>query len=208
MKYLVRCAVPAGQTRSFAYGGTTHVWQGGLGLAPTWSSGASATEEEQQTVSACLSALTNKYNQSVQVSVVGTTAQGQPIPTPPSELSSFPMREGCFFGNLFNGKGLFVGNDMGLLSPSQSSPRACALEGKDACPPLTHVGNCHSLCQKDSTGTYFTQCTYKGVTYHPLTTRIRPQDIYTCGDGICQSTESCGNKNTAESCKADCGKCG
>ncbi len=208
MKYLVRCAVPRGQIRTYKAGSTTYVWPGDMGLAPGWSSGSPATLEEQQVVSACLGALVNKYGRSVQLSLQGTNAKGLRIPSTASEFSEFPLREGCFFGNLFNGEGLFVGNDQGLLSTSQSSLRACALTGSNACPPLVHIGSCHSLCQHDATGTYFARCTRNGISYHPITTRIRPQDIYTCGDSVCQSTESCGTGGSASSCKTDCGSCG
>ncbi|WP_375772196.1 hypothetical protein NR798_15345 [Archangium gephyra] len=208
MKYLVHCAVPAGQTRTYSAGTATYVWSGGLGLAPGWSHGSPATLEEQQVVSACLGALVNKYGRTVQISVLGTTAQGRPIPATASELGSFTIREGCFFGNLFNGEGLFVGNDQGVLPPAQSSLRACALSGGNACPPLVHVGSCHGRCRFDLTGTYFAQCTFNGVTYHSLTTRLRPEEIYTCGDGICQPSESCGTGNRPDSCNRDCGSCG
>lgn len=207
MKYLVRCAVPAGQSRTYVNGSKSYVWTGGLGLAPAWSSGSPATLEEQQTVSACLGALVNKYGRSVLLSVLGTNAQGQYLSTTGAELSGYTQREGCFFGNLFNGEGLFVGNDQGLLTSSQSSLRACALTGNGACPPLTYIGSCHAICQHDAMGAYFTRCTRNGVSYHALTTRLRPQDIYTCGDGICQSTESCGVGNVSSSCNWDCGLC-
>ncbi|HEX2125792.1 MAG TPA: hypothetical protein VHF45_04455, partial [Thermoleophilaceae bacterium] len=36
------------------------------------------------------------------------------------------------------------------------------------------VGRCEALwCQMDSNSKYYTRCTYQGVTYRPLTTRIR-----------------------------------
>ena len=212
MKYLVRCAVPDGQTRTYTSGTTTYTWTGGLGLATGWASGAPATLDEQQTVSACIAALTNKYGRSVQVSVLGLTAQHQPIPTSGAEQAAYTLHEGCFFGNLFNGDGLFVGNDQGMLLPNQSSLRACALGGPAACAPaLTHVGDCHHTCVMDSTGTYFTSCTHNGKTYHALTTRLPPQDIYTCGDGHCQFPEVCaknGPDNSPGACKNDCGTCG
>ncbi|WP_434391047.1 hypothetical protein [Melittangium boletus] len=207
MKYLVRCAVPEGQYRYFWDGRRAYAWAGNLGLAPGWSSGGTITLEEQQTVSACLGALTNKYGASVLVSLRGTTAPGVPLPVSAGEQASHTLREGCFFGNLFTQEGLFVGNDQGMFSPSQSSPRACALGGPHACPPLKHVGACHAICQPDATGSAFARCTYKGVSYRTLTTRIRPQDVYTCGDGVCQSTESCGKDQRADSCRLDCGKC-
>ncbi|WP_257456074.1 hypothetical protein [Archangium lipolyticum] len=208
MKYLVRCAVPNGQTRTYTNGTSTHVWPGQMGLAPGWSSGLPATLAEQQVVTACLGALVNKYGRSVTVSLLGTNAQGQHIPTTDSELSSHTQREACFFGNLFNGEGVFVGNDQGMLTPSQSSLRACALSGSNECPPLIHIGSCHTSCTHDPTGTYFARCTRNGVNYLPITTRIRPLDIYTCGDGTCQPTESCGNSDRANGCKQDCGTCG
>jgi hypothetical protein len=207
MKYLVRCAVPAGQTRAFLQGSSSYRWEGGLGLAPSWSNGAPATLEEQQTVSACLAALTNKYGRPVLVSLVGSNAQGEAISTTASELTTYSLREGCFFGNLFNGEGLFVGNDHAPLASNQSSLRACALEGANQCPPLKYVGSCDPLCQKDSTGTSFTRCTRQGITYHALSTRLRPQDIHTCGDGVCQFPEVCGNSDHDDVCKSDCGKC-
>ncbi|QRN94216.1 hypothetical protein JRI60_34450 [Archangium violaceum] len=207
MKYLVRCAVPNGQNRTYSNGTSTYVWPGLLGLAPDWANDQPATLAEQQVVSACLGALVNKYGRTVTLSVLGTDARSQRIPYTPSELSSYPLREACFFGNLFNGEGLFVGNDQGMLLATQSSLRACALSGTNECPPLVHIGSCHARCTPDSTGTYFTRCSRNGVNYLPMTTRIRPQDIYTCGDGICQATESCGNFDRANSCKRDCGTC-
>jgi hypothetical protein len=213
MKYLVRCAVRGGETRTYTDGaGTSYTWYGNLGLAPGWASGSPATVEEQQVVTACLVALANKYGLSVNISILGTTASGQHIPYTSSELTDYSEREACFFGNLFNDTGLFVGNDQPLLPASKSSLRACALGSANsatssACPPLVHVGSCQASCQLDATGTYYTRCTRNGVTYRPITSRIRAQDIVTCGDGICQATESCGSGTTADSCGVDCGGC-
>jgi hypothetical protein len=215
MKYLVRCSVSAGQTRTYSDGVTTYTWYGDLGLAPNWSSGAPATLQEQQVVTGCLLSLVNKYGRNVNLSVLGSSAQGQPIPYSTAELTEFSQREACFFGNLFNNEGLFVGNDQPLLPVSKSSLRACALSSANsatssACPPLTHVGSCQSSCQLDPTNTYYTQCWRNGVAYQPITTRIRTQEIVTCGDGICQPSESCGGSgsgNRADDCGLDCGAC-
>ncbi len=207
MKYLVRCAVPAGQSRSYSDGSSTYTWSGALGLAPSWSNGSPISPVEQQTITACLAALINKYGLSVGISVLGTTAQGQLIPYTSSELADYSQREACFFGNLFTDEGLFVGNDQAPLAAWQSSLRACALTSSTTCPPLTHIGSCQDSCTLDPTGTYYTQCTRNGVTYRPITTRIRPQDIYSCGDGLCQPTESCGSGNRPDSCGLDCGAC-
>jgi len=212
MRYLIGCAVPAGETRTYTDSkGRTYVWAGALGLTPDWASGQPATVTEQQLVSACLAAHVNKYGRSVAISLQGTTAREQLIPTPPEELQEFSQREGCFFGNLFTNEGVYVGNDDRLLYQNESSVRACALSSENsrgnACSPIVHIGSCAESCTPDPTGTYFTRCTHDGITYVPLTTRIQRQDVYRCGDGSCQFTESCGiGLNTAQ-CTLDCGSC-
>jgi hypothetical protein len=212
MRYVVTCALPFGETRTYTDAqGKTHVWPGSLGLAPDWAHGQPATVKEQQLVSACLAAHVNKYGRRVTISLLGTDAHGQPIPTTVGELMQFSQREGCFFGNLFTNEGVFVGNAGRLLGPSQSSVRACALtqgyENGNACAPMVFVGSCARNCTLDPTRTYFTHCTHNGITYEPLTTRIRPQDVYRCGDGTCQLTESCGFGLSTARCMLDCGTC-
>ncbi|WP_224370565.1 hypothetical protein [Hyalangium versicolor] len=214
MRYLVLCAAPEGQTLVYTdpNTGKTYTWGGELGLAPGWASGLPATVAEQQVVSACLAAHVNKYGAHISISVLGATGEGKTIPYNSLELSTHSRREACLFGNLFSGQGIYVGNDGGALTDSQSSTRACTLGGLGTsrgtdCGPLVQVGTCDTYCTLDSSGTYYTSCTYNGVTYQPLTTRLSPQDIYECGDGICQLTESCGTSNKYNSCQADCGSC-
>jgi hypothetical protein len=70
-----------------------------------------------------------------------------------------------------------------------------------------YVGSCTTYCTLDASKTYYTSCLYNGVTYKPITTRLRNEDIYTCGDGVCQITESCGTSNQYNNCLLDCGPC-
>ncbi|HYO74429.1 MAG TPA: hypothetical protein VEU33_50975 [Archangium sp.] len=60
----------------------------------------------------------------------------------------------------------------------------------------------------DPTHTGYVSCRHNGTTYLPLTTRMRDEDIYRCGDGVCQFTESCGTGRTYDNCRLDCGRCG
>jgi hypothetical protein len=210
MSYLVKCAVPAGQSRSFRdrVSGKTYTWPGSLGLAPGWANGHAINEAEQQIISACLAAHINKYGIHVPLSILGRTATQEPISYSAEELQTFNRREGCFFGNLFTGEGIFAGADRGSLFDEESSLRACALtssqDGSSACAPMVHVERCEDFCTLDSSGLFYTQCTYNGRTYLPLTTRISQDVVYTCGDGVCQYTESCG---MSTACEADCGAC-
>ena len=203
MKYIVLCAVPAGQTRTYTSLVTsqTYTWPGQFGLAPIWSQGLPATTTEQQLVTACLAAHTNKFGINIPISVLGRDTQGQSLPFKLSELTTYSETEACFFGNAFNDAGVFAANDRTFLLPSESTPRACGLSSKQGstdCAPITHVGSCREFCTLDATRTHYTQCTYNGVSYRPITTRLQSQDIYRCGDGVCQVTESSGT------CAADC----
>ncbi|MDY7228059.1 hypothetical protein [Hyalangium rubrum] len=212
MKYAVLCAVPANQVRTFTstLTGLKYTWQGLLGLAPGWSTGLPATQAEQQVITACLAAHANKFGIHISISVLGLSALGLPIPFTSSELETYSEDEACFFGNAFTDEGIFAATNRSLLHASESTARACGLSSRHAstdCPPIVHVGSCKSYCTLDSTRTYYTQCTYNGVSYRPITTRILPTDIYSCGDGVCQFTESCGNGGTYDNCFVDCGAC-
>ncbi|WP_395853881.1 hypothetical protein [Cystobacter fuscus] len=214
MKYLVRCAVPEGEVRVFVnpITGVRHVWEGGMGLAPQWSGGTPATQDEQQVISACLAAHANNYGVHVPISVLGKDAVGGTIPYSRQELVTFAQREACFFGNLFvsGGATLFAGNHMDALSPEQSTPRPCGLVGlgvvsNPACTQMQRIGQCQDHCRLEPNGHFYSECTYNGVTYKPLTTRIRLSDVNFCGDGVCQVGERKGTGYTADSCGIDCG---
>lgn len=215
MRYLVRCAVPTGQTRVYtSTSGQQYTWTGELGLAPGWASGLAATPHEQQVVSACLAAHTNRLGVEVSISVLGQDAAGGTVPYTSAELTSHSRREACFFGNVFTGQGLYVGTEREPLGPGESTSRACGAlfnngsESTRPCAPITHVGACTSFCTLDSSGYFFTSCTYNGTTYQrPLTTRLRVADIHRCGDTLCQATERCGNSSRFDSCGLDCGPC-
>jgi len=213
MAYTYSCAAPAGQTITWTNPatGVDYVWPGGLGLALNWTSGNPATDAEQQVVSACLGSLINKYGVHVAVALEGRSATGDQIPVGADELDTFSVREGCFFGNVFTGDGLFVGADHDPFDDATSSARACTFErasGPDGdCPPLVSVGRCSDLCQPDDTGTFYESCTFNGQTFLPLVTRITPDTLFRCGDGVCQFTEQCGTGSAWNDCAADCGAC-
>lgn len=217
MRYVARCALSSSQSLTYTHGGTTYSWPGSLGLAPGWTGSASgsqpqpATVAEQQVVSACLAAHANKFGVHVNISVLGKGATNVSIPSTTEEMQLFSQPEACFFGNLFNNEGLFAANDTNYLAYDQSTVRTCGLSswsGDSACAPaIAHVGSCLDYCQLDASRTSYKSCTYNGKVYRPINTRIRPQDIYRCGDGVCQISEKCGTGATANSCASDCGAC-
>jgi hypothetical protein len=213
MQYVVKCAKSSGTTVTWTnpQTGATYSWPGLLGLAPTWTNRAMTTTE-QQLITACLLAHGNKYGVHVAIAVEGKTASGSVLPQGTGELTTFSVKEAAFFGNTVTGDGMFVCLDHATWDASRSSARACGYDthasgASTACPPMYQVGACNSFCTLDASKTYYTSCTYNGKSYVPLTTRLRSQDIYKCGDGVCQFTEHCGNGATYDNCRADCGLC-
>jgi hypothetical protein len=214
MTYVVRCAMSAEQTLTYTDPTTnqTYTWTGSFGLAPGWAGGQPANTREQQLITACLAAHVNRYLQHVPFSLRGRDAASNEIPTVPTELAEFSQREACFFGNLFTGEGIYVGSDRGFPNPRESTTRACSLWSSPGisqsnCPPMIHVGSCAASCTLDTESGFYTSCTHDGVSYMALTTRLRPVDIFVCGDGVCQMSESCGTAMQYNNCRADCGLC-
>jgi hypothetical protein len=212
MQYMARCGAKKGQRITYTDPVTArgYTWDGLLGLTPEWASGVVVTEAEQQVMTACLAAHVNRYGLHVSLSVLGQDSKGQPLDFSQEELETYSRPEGCFFGNLFTGEGFFVGTDGSGLEDSESSARACALTSSatsSACAPMAYVGACESLCTREGNTPYYTRCTLNGRQYLPLTTRLKPADVYACGDGVCQFTERCGTSTTPDSCQADCGAC-
>ena len=215
MTYVVRCALNSGESLSYTTGGITYTWTGNLGLAPTWASGQPIPVVEQRLVSACLAAHANKFGVEVAISVRGFFKDGvTQIPVGTDEVETYTVKEGCFFGNLFSGAGIFSAYENSTLSlGANSSYRACAFSngGVGLCPNLPSTGKlcssiCHQLSGSSNTGIWNT-CTWNGVAYPAITTRILPSSVNTCGSGSCHATETCYDNNTGYGCQTDCGKC-
>jgi len=216
MKYLAKCAVPAGKSVNYWFAGTNYVWPGELGLAPTWSTNGSFPVSEQQLVSACMAAHVNKFGVHVTVSMRAYYPNGTSIPIASSEDASYDQDEGCFFGNLFDGTGVFsaYSSYSPMVYSGETSLRACALsDGRlGSCPPMVTTGrSCQQLCTGYTSAMngdfQYTSCSWGGVNYKPISVRLNSNDIASCGDGYCDASETCWEPSTGRGCRADCGKC-
>jgi hypothetical protein len=195
MRYLVRCALPADERRSFTdpETGELYTWTGNLGLAPGWASGAPATLTEQRLITACLLAHVNQSGLHVPISVLGRDARGNIISYTHQELMTYSVHEACFFGNLFAPQPvLYFGTDRNARNRGAVLTRACSMSGNlvsgnsvtdhymnvaTTCAPLRYAGSCLARCQVDMQGgPFYRTCTLNGVAYPAITTRMRPRD--------------------------------
>jgi hypothetical protein len=99
VRYLVECALPLGHgiTKSDPMDGDTITFDGIVGLAPEWETGA-CDQDCQEWVSACLLARTNAVGQSVSIELV---ASHPAIGSRRSQPLLYLFEEAGFHGNLF-----------------------------------------------------------------------------------------------------------
>jgi hypothetical protein len=207
MTFVARCALADKQALTYTSAdGTPYTWKGNLGLAPVWASGFPIPVAEQQLVTACLAAHVNKFGADVDISVRGYDALLRPIPLDPGE-NKYTVREACFFGNLFEDEGIYVGLDRPNYAHDVTTPRGCALEAGAVgdCSPMEHVGLCKRNCLAGHDGNWLV-CWRGFNVYRPISTRLKPSDIYRCGDDVCQFTESPYDPKTGQGCLLDCGR--
>lgn len=209
MSYLTRCGMAAGQSLTFTWDDRTYTWRGVLGLAPAWASGQPIPPPEQQLMTACLAAHSNRFGLHVPLSVRGPLADGVSlVALDPGEDTTFVEPEACFFGNLYDGSGVYDAAFLAAWTPEKTNPRGCAVEAglPGDCPPIQHLGSCADVCTPlpGVSPTVFGECAVNGVSYLPVTTYLQPSDVYLCGDGVCQFTESPDDPLTGLGCPSDC----
>jgi len=122
-KYLLRCALPAGDSiRIKDYTGGLVSLSGEMGLAPTWKTGQ-CDSTCQEKISACLMAFTNGDGAHVDIEMAAPFTIGA--------SHTYPYQEAVFYGNIFSAtpKAYYcVGKDFakaGLLSVKDLEVRAC-----------------------------------------------------------------------------------
>jgi hypothetical protein len=201
MRYVARCALGPDQALSFEQDGASWSWTGTLAVAPRWAAGGPIAEAEQQLVSACLAAHVNGLGHHVSLSVRGYLESGETIALAEGEVEGWTHREACFFGNLFDGSGVWNALEPDLLDPAISTPRGCAAEFgvPQSCPPMVRAGMCADVCSRGPDGTTWVDCVVGDVHYRPVEVSLRDADVYRCGDGVCQDVIE-----SAETCPADC----
>jgi hypothetical protein len=151
VKYAYSCAMPPGKQMTLTINGEAVLFEGSLGLAPEWGEdNGSCNDACKRWVSACLLARTNAYGAHVEISLRAPRSLFQANGDADSlertkylqiaenadptkdEATLFPLREGAYFGNIFQSK---VASDGTLVH----DPRyyACAGPGSNV-PQITN----------------------------------------------------------------------
>ncbi|WP_437721752.1 hypothetical protein [Sorangium sp. So ce861] len=107
LAYVIRCALPEGESLSGAHGGVTYTFPGAVGVAPDWHA-EPLDPVGQRWVSACLLAHVNGYGVEVPISLRGEHAA---LETTTTERAQFNAQEAAFYGNLFGS-----GADQGMYA--------------------------------------------------------------------------------------------
>jgi hypothetical protein len=156
-QYAYSCALPPGKHLTLTINGSAVNFDGQLGLAPEWETGP-CNDDCKRWVSACLLARVNKYGEHVQLSLRAPRAQfladgdmdayertkylelvTDPDPTL-DESTLFPLREGAYFGNVFDTEApggilLHAPKYYACAGPASSIPqltnRFCSGQGDD-----------------------------------------------------------------------------
>lgn len=144
MEALVQCALTEEQSVSWSptaeeqkvfwhylSGFDAKPWKGEIGLCPQWAEGPASTAC-QELVSACLLARNNAYGVRVDISLQGDRALVAPtsFPVDPArspamqEAASFPLREGAFFGNLFDPNALNPRAEVTMVKVDRDATKA------------------------------------------------------------------------------------
>jgi hypothetical protein len=141
LKYVVSCALPAGQTVNFTVDGVTYSYPGELGLAPQWGlNGGTCDASCQEWVSACVMARVDYLSEKVLISMRGAAPA---LTASNAEIAAYPVREGAYYGNIF----LDTPERKGCIATGRTGlPRVCG-PTTDGC-VIEAVGNCDDICDK------------------------------------------------------------
>jgi hypothetical protein len=155
LDYLVKCALPAGESLTVSQLGTAYTFAGHVGLTPHWQTSALSTPDRRW-LSACLLAHVNATTTSVSILLRGDhPALSAPVG---SAGAAYTLREGAFYGNLFT----LVQKKYACSGVDTTSARLCteSVAGVSPC-GFTVPGDCRggltNTCEGLS-GDYYDTC--------------------------------------------------
>lgn len=171
LSFIIGCALPAGETLSLTYGGTTYEFSGLIGLAPAWAT-RTPNHAERRWVTACVLARTNLYG--VQVPISMRSKSNPTLAATIAEKNTFTTPEGAFYGDLFAPTPvMYACGTRAWTAPTAGTPRACTLSANGVTTDcgFTYTGLCHGASSPclDRTPA-FGGCTGGGFLYNEIIT--------------------------------------
>jgi hypothetical protein len=169
LHYLVKCALPSGESLTASYLGVEHTFPGHVGIAEEWASGA-LTTSGRRWLSACLLAHVNATTTGVSILLRGDhPALGEAVG---SQGDSYTLREGAFYGDIFG----LVPKSYACSGVGSTSARVCtsSLAGLSPCGFIV-PGSCGGACE-DLEDDYYTSC-HSGLILPLLPTTEYPETI-------------------------------
>jgi hypothetical protein len=151
-KYIVSCALPAGQQVDVTVDGVAYSYPGELGLASQWGlNGGICNGACQEWVSACVMARVDYLGEKVLISMRGNTPA---LAASNAEIAAYPHREGAYYGNIF----LATPERNGCIAPGRTGlPRVCGPTTVGCV--IEAVGYCDDVCGgADSRDKSFRNC--------------------------------------------------
>ena len=135
-------------------------------------------------MSACIGAHANAQGKHVQISVRGYRADGSAIPVTREEADGYRFREASYFGNLFDGSGVFVALERDVMDPAVSTPRGCAAERgvPGSCGPMVQAGMAADRCTVGADGETYGACTVNARAFRPLQVFLSASDVTRVAD--------------------------
>lgn len=168
MTYLVGCSLAAGnsQTATYYVDGVPYniTYQGSVGLNSNWKT-FSPSLTTQRLVSSCVLSRMNETGASLTISIRGTS-----YGLDSGETTNYQIREGAFFGNVFNGGDNYWGS-CDYTGAATHPQRLCSQDGHCY---MSWAGSCATACTLSS-GNY--TCTANGVTWPTATVYLNAADF-------------------------------
>ncbi|WP_437332295.1 hypothetical protein [Sorangium sp. So ce394] len=173
LQYVVSCALRPDQSFSFTWtdsGGTSRqeTYSGYLGIVDWWVYGPLTDPFYQRYISACLAARTNYYGVPVMISLRASQVS---MGSSWNERSTYSVREGAFWGNLFTSTPyLRACHSPAGVARARALKRDCAAghikpdPGTGApitepCGPIALAGSCDTVCEAVvADGGFYSQC--------------------------------------------------
>jgi hypothetical protein len=151
LRYIVGCALPAGDLLALEIDGEPYSFHGELGLAPDWATDGGACDGACRSwISGCVLSRVNYLGESVRISVRGDRAELEPDKI---ELRDFTHREATYYGDIFAERPRYYA----CLAPGASSiPRVCG-PSLDGC-VMSIVDHCDVVCDEPDRNGSFPNC--------------------------------------------------